>query len=396
MRLPRKRNRRSARGIALTLLVLLIAFGGAAYAVTSTTTPTFSLMPAASIQTVAPGGTVGYGIGLQATGGFSDNVLLSVGPATTTPPAGVSSTLPQGASPSFGTNPSFVDASLSSSTTLWVTVPASTQPGTYQFSVTGQSSGGLQQTIPLTLNVSSSTASDFSLMVTPSDQYMSAGSTPVAYSVSIGSINGFSSTSSVTLSAKTVPGAVSLGWNSSSSLTTAQNPTITAHPGQTVATLYVGSTTQNPPGSYAVTITGTSGGIQHSTVVTLNIDLFSAMASVPGQLYPGNQIHIPVTLTNPYNYAVTATGLAAGVQSDPTTGYVLDNAGAPIKGCLASWFKFTPSSLSSTNTLQIPANGSVVLPASSGPSIELVDAPTNQDACKGAVVKLNFIGSGQH
>lgn len=381
MRIPLKSNRRSARGIALTLLVLLVALGGAAYAVTGTTAPDFTITSSVSTQTVAPGAVTGYGIGLQATGSFSDNVSLSV------------SGLPANTTASFGTNPAFVDSSLASSSTLWVTTTSSTPTGSSPLTITGVSSNGTQHSTTVMLNVVASSSPDFSIEVTPSTQYVSAGGN-VQYSVLVRPINGFSG--NVTLSAKTVPGAVSLGWSGVGSVTTAQNPATTIAAGKS-ATLTVASTTQNPPGSYTVAVTGNSGGIQHSAVVNLNIDLFAATGTVPGQVYPGKTIQIPLTLTNPYNYAVTVTGLAASVQTDPATGYVLDGrTNAPANGCLGSWFKFGPSSLSSTTTLQIPANGSVGLPAASGPSITLTDLPTPQDACKGVVLKLNFVGSGQH
>jgi hypothetical protein len=45
----------------------------------------------------------------------------------------------------------------------------------------------------------------------------------------------------------------------------------------------------------------------------------------------------------------------------------------------------------------VPANGSVTLPAqgATAPVVEMLDLPTNQDACKGAVFSLSYSGTAR-
>lgn len=374
---------RGARGLVLGL-VLTFGLGSAAYAVTTTsTTADFSLTPSVTTATTSPGGTVGYGINLQATGGFSDNVsLTAVG-------------LPSGATATFGTNPGFVDASLASASTLWVTTGSTTPVGQSTITVTGTSSAGMTHTATVTLNVSASGSPDYAVEMTPTTQYVSAGNS-VTYSLKVAPVNGFSG--NVVLSAKSVPGAVSLGWNGGAPVT-AQNPSISlpvGGGGTSTASLTVATTSTNPPGSYAITVTGSSGSLSHSVAGTLDIDFFSATGSTSAALYPGaGPQPISVTLADPYPYGVTVTGLAASVAQD-STGNVINAAGNVVQGCLASWFKFTDTPLSSANSLPLGAGAGLTLPPVDDPTISLLDVPVRQDACKGVQLKLNFVGTAQH
>jgi hypothetical protein len=374
---------RGARGLTLAFL-LTLALGGAAYAVTTTTTTSdFSLTASTATASTSPGGTVGYGINLQATGGFSDNVSLAV------------TGLPSGASATFGTNPAFVDSSLASASTLWIDTSAATPPGSSTLNVTGTSSTGATHIVALTLTVLASGTPDYTVEMTPTTQYASAGSN-VTYDVKVAPVNGF--TGNVVLTARSVPGAVSLGWNGSTPVT-AQNPSVTvpvgaANPG--TAKLTVATTPTNPPGTYAITVTGTSASVSRTVAGTLDIDLFSATGSTSAPLYPGaGAQHISVALTDPYSYGVTITGLAASVARD-SNGNVVNSGGSPVPGCLASWFKFADTPLSATNTLSLGAGASLTLPAADEPTVSLLDMPLNQDACKGVLLKLNFVGTAQH
>lgn len=379
---------RGARGITLGLL-LTLALGGAAYAVTSTTSSDFTMTPAAMTATTSPGGSVGYGFNLQGTGGFSDNVTLSA-----SGPAG--GPLPAGTAVSFGTNPSFVDASLASGSTMWVSTSSSTPVGLWPITVTGTSSSGVSHSQIVTLNVTSSGNPDYAIEMTPTTQYVSAGS-PVTYNVTIVPVSKFSG--NVTLSANSVPGAVLLGWNSSPP-STAQNQSVTVpvgngNPG--TAKLTVATTSTNPPGSYAITITGTSGSLSHTVAGTLDIDLFKAAGTTSAPLYPEPSLQwqpIAVTLTDPYDYAVTITGLAASVAQD-SQGNVIDSSGNVVPGCLASWFKFKDTPLSSTNTYSLGGGSTQALPSGDDPMIAMQDVPVSQDACKGVTLKLNFVGTAQ-
>jgi hypothetical protein len=169
------------------------------------------------------------------------------------------------------------------------------------------------------------------------------------------------------------------------------------------ATLLIPTTANNPPGSYAVTITASNlaGTITHVAAATLNIDLFSASGDVVSNLYPGGPSQtLPVMLQNPYNSPVIVTGLAASVAADQYGNVIDPVAKAPVVGCMASWFKFTPSNISSTNTVQLPPLGSVPIspsttPTVTGPTIQMTNPAQNQDKCKGIHLQINYVGTGQ-
>ena len=111
---------------------------------------------------------------------------------------------------------------------------------------------------------------------------------------------------------------------------------------------------------------------------------FTISGDVAGLLYPGAGAQpVAVRLTNPNSVPIFVTALTATVQS------VLPS------GCAASSFQITQSSVSSTQTVQVPANGSLILPAqgATAPAIHMLDTGSNQDACKNAKLTLGYTGS---
>ncbi len=101
-------------------------------------------------------------------------------------------------------------------------------------------------------------------------------------------------------------------------------------------------------------------------------------------LYPGAAPQaLPVTLSNPNPVRILVTSLTVSV---PTS-----SPGCDARANLA----IAAPSLSPSAPVEIPARGSVRLPAAGGtaPSIGLLDLPVNQDACKNAQFQLIFSGS---
>ena len=112
---------------------------------------------------------------------------------------------------------------------------------------------------------------------------------------------------------------------------------------------------------------------------------FTISGNAPNPLYPGAPASpIAVTLTNPNSAPIYVTSLTAS----------LGATGLPA-GCSSAWFQIAQSSVSTTTSVQVPANGSVTLPAqgASAPSIQLVDSHTAQDACQGARLTITYTGS---
>ena len=100
------------------------------------------------------------------------------------------------------------------------------------------------------------TQEDFTISTTPSSQTVLAGN-GTNYSVTIGSVNGFDG--SVSLTAGGLPAGASASFTPSS---------VTA-PGS--STLSVTTSASTPPGTYPLTVTGTSGSLVHSNSVNLAV-----------------------------------------------------------------------------------------------------------------------------
>lgn len=102
-----------------------------------------------------------------------------------------------------------------------------------------------------------------------------------------------------------------------------------------------------------------------------------------GALFPGAApIALPLTVSNPNPAPILVTGLQVTVTANPP-------------GCAgADNLALGQSSASSSSPLEVPAGGSVRLPARgvSAPTIQLRDLPVNQDACKDARFPLEFTG----
>lgn len=95
---------------------------------------------------------------------------------------------------------------------------------------------------------------------------------------------------------------------------------------------------------------------------------------------------VELRISNPNSVPIFVTALQVDVASDSTP-----------PGCLsATNLQVQQSSVSGSDTVTVPANGSVLLPAQgvSAPRIRLVNLPSvNQDVCKGKSFDLSFSGT---
>lgn len=101
-------------------------------------------------------------------------------------------------------------------------------------------------------------------------------------------------------------------------------------------------------------------------------------------LYPGAPPQgIPLTLTNPRDLAIFVTSVTVAV------------SGSPVGCDSATNLSLTQSDVSSAAPVEVPAHSSVTLPAQgrSAPTIQLLDLPVNQDACKNAQLPLSLTGT---
>jgi len=202
---------------------------------TITVQPDFSLSASPASRTVVQGGGTTYTATVSGGTGFSGTVSLSV------------SGLPAGASASF--SPASISNSGSSS--LSVSTSSTTPPGSYPLTITG-TSGSLVHTASVTLVVSA----DFSLSVTPTSATLTRNSS-TNYLVTVTPSSGFSGTVNFTVTG--LPRRTSATFNPAS-ITTSGSSTLT-----------INANRKAPTGTFALTITGTSGGVSHSQQVTLTI-----------------------------------------------------------------------------------------------------------------------------
>src|SRR6478672_3450854 len=202
--------------------------------------PDFSIAASPASQTVTAGAGTSYTATVTASGGFTGSVAFSV------------SGLPTGASASF--NPTSVTGSGSS--TLSVSTSTTTPAGTYTLTITG-TSGTLSHSTTVTLVVTPvGGVPDFTISVSPTSRTVSRGSTG-RYTVTIGAVNGFTGTVSLSVSG--------LG----SRVTGTFSPTSVT--GSGTSTLSVTAARNASRGARTITITGTSGTLSHSTSATLNV-----------------------------------------------------------------------------------------------------------------------------
>ena len=198
----------------------------------------FSISISSSSQTISPGGSTTYSVTVNLLSGTAQSVGLSLFGA----PSGVSGSF----NPASGTPPF--------SSTLSVTAVSSASPGTVTLTITG-TGGGVTHTATATLTVSQ--APDFRIDVTPPSQTVLQGQT-ASYAVSVAGLNGFNSQISLTVSG--LPSGVG-GTFSVLSSTPDYSSTLT-----------VTIPSNSPIGSFALTVTGSGGGLTRGASVVLVVN----------------------------------------------------------------------------------------------------------------------------
>jgi Domain of unknown function (DUF1929)/PKD domain len=129
-------------------------------------------------------------------------------------------------------------------------------PGSFAATLTVTDNAGLTDPHPPSRMITVTPAPDFNISAAPSSQIV-VQTTSTTFSVTISSANGFSGTVSLNVSG--------LPSNATASFS---DPFVT---GSGSSTLTVTPAISTPPGTYTLTITGTSGGLSHSVNVTLTV-----------------------------------------------------------------------------------------------------------------------------
>ena len=206
--------------------------------------PDFSLSSNPFVQTVKPGTTAAYLISVSVVPGtgFTGTVTL-----------GLTGSLPANSSASF----SATSVTVPGTSELDIHTSTQTPTGSFGLSVTG-TSGNLGHFTDITLEVIPPT-SDFTLSTSPTSQTIHRGGLNAVYTIHVGSKNGFAGTVNFTSTGAPAGDLGFFGPFSSS---------VTA-PGD--IDFIFNTSAQSPLGTFTLTVTGTSGPLQHSIQVTCTV-----------------------------------------------------------------------------------------------------------------------------
>lgn len=280
-----------------------------------TGTPDFTLSATPGTQTISPGGNTSFTISSAPVGGFNGNVGLTV------------TGLPNGATGTFTVDP-IVGGSGSS--TLSITTTGGVATGSYPLTITG-TSGALTRTTAATLVISSGT-SGFTVSATPGSNSTNPGGR-VTYNVTVSATGGFAGT--VTLSALGVPNASEASFS----------PRTVTGSGASVLTIVTSNSTT--PGTYNISVRGTSGTTTQSTMVTLVVN-----GTNPDFTIGATPPALSIVAGSPGTFTTTV-----GAVNGFTGSVTLSVSGLPA-GATGS---FTPSSIvtSGSSSLAITTSASV-------------------------------------
>ncbi|HVR07229.1 MAG TPA: Ig-like domain-containing protein [Thermoanaerobaculia bacterium] len=221
------------------------------------TTSGFSISASPTSTSIAQGGSGNVTISTTASGTFNSAIALSA------------SGQPTGVTVAF--NPTSIAAPGTGSSTMTITVAASTAAGTYPITVTG-TGGSTTHTATVTLTVATQ---DFTIAASPTSTTITqgtAGNVTITTTVSGGFNN------AVALSASGQPSGV----------TVAFNPTSIAAPGSGSSTMTITVASSAATGTSTITVTGTGGSKTHTATVSLTVTAPSTNPIVNGGFETGN------------------------------------------------------------------------------------------------------------
>jgi uncharacterized membrane protein len=294
--------------------------------------PNFTISASPNSLTVIQGNNGTSTITTTAVNSFNSAIQLST------------STLPNGVTVGFGTNP--VAAPGTGTSLLTFTVASNATPGTYPITVTGSETptGTITNSTTVTLTV---TAPNFTISASPGSVSVVQGNQGTS-TITTAAVNGFNA--AITLSGPaTLPTGVTIGFGT--------NPILAPGSGTSVVTFTVATTAT--PGTYPITITGIGGGITNTTTVNLtvtapvvgNFTLKASPTSLTVRRGSSGSTTITSTVSGGFDSAVglTTSTLPSGVTATFTP--------ASITGTGTSTLKFSASSSATRATSTITITG---------------------------------------
>jgi subtilase family serine protease len=209
----------------------------------SSTSPAFAISASPTSVSVLQGSSGASTISTTVSGGFSSAIALTA----TGQPTGVTATL----------SPTSIAAPGSGSSTLTLAVASTTVAGTYTITVTG-TGGGITHSVAVALTVTAPTAGAFTISVSPKSGSLRQGQSGTA-TVTTAVSGGFDS--AIALSATGEPTGVTITFT----------PSSIAAPGSGKSSMLLTVSRTAPTGTYPITITGTGGGVTHTTTLTFEV-----------------------------------------------------------------------------------------------------------------------------
>ncbi|RNL61017.1 hypothetical protein EFK50_16655 [Nocardioides marmoriginsengisoli] len=256
---------------------------------------------------------------------------------------------------------------------ITVLTAASTPVGSYYLKVTA-TSGTTTQTITIVLVVSLPTG--FTMTMNPSSRTVVDGeSTTFDLDLDRGLLTG-----GVALKITGVPEFATQKWTPGSMVILNNS-----------ASLKISTATNVVPGIYLLTVTGkallaSATASAYLIVLPQTYPNFPIAGTADLPLAPGSPPGaINLSMTNPFSAPMTVTGLGVTVAGTNKPGCGPGNYGVTAYGGPAS-LVIPPNS---TRTLQ-----QLGVPRAQWPQVQLLNLLTNQDACKGATVNLQYSGTG--
>jgi subtilase family serine protease len=209
----------------------------------TSTSPAFAISASPASVSVLQGSSGASTISTTVSGGFSSAIALTA----TGQPTGVTATL----------SPTSIAAPGSGSSTLTLAVASTTVAGTYTITVTG-TGGGITHSLTVALTVTAPTAGAFTISVSPKSGSLRQGQSGTA-TVTTAISGGFDS--AIALSATGEPTGVTISFS----------PSSIAAPGSGKSSMLLTVSRTAPTGTYPITITGTGGGVTHTTTLTFEV-----------------------------------------------------------------------------------------------------------------------------
>jgi subtilase family serine protease len=209
----------------------------------TSTSPAFTISASPASVSVVRGNNGTSTITTTVSSGFDSPVALTA------------SGQPTGVTVSF--NPTSITAPGSGTSTMTMAVASTTAAGTYTVTVTG-TGGGITHTATVSLTVTAPATGAFTISVSPSAGSLrqgASGSAVITTAVS----GGFDS--AVALTASGQPTGVTVSFS----------PASIAAPGSGTSEMLLSVARTAKTGTYPITITGTGGGITHTTTLTFEV-----------------------------------------------------------------------------------------------------------------------------